>query len=41
MNLSREIFWNHPMIDEKINADLLLKYWKNKHEGLYNEIIKN
>ena len=29
------------MIDEKMNADDLLKYWKNKHEGLYNEIIKN
>ena len=29
------------MIDEKINADDLLKYWKNKNEGLYNEIIKN
>ena len=29
------------MIDEKMNADDLLKHWKNKHEGLYNEIIKN
>ena len=29
------------MIDEKTNADDLLKHWKNKHEGLYNEIIKN
>lgn len=29
------------MVDEKINADDLLKKWKNKHEGLYNEIINN
>ena len=29
------------MIDEKMNADDLLKHWKNMHEGLYNEIIKN
>ena len=29
------------MIDEKMNADDLLKHWKNKHEGLYNELIKN
>ena len=29
------------MIDEKMNADDLLKNWKNKHKGLYNEIIKN
>jgi intein/homing endonuclease len=29
------------MIDEKMNADDLLKNWKNNHRGLYNEIIKN
>ena len=29
------------MIDEKIKADDLIQHWKNKHEGLYNEIIKN
>ena len=29
------------MIDEKMITDDLPKYWKNKHEGLYNEIIKN
>ena len=29
------------MIDEKMNADDLLKNWKNNHRGLYNEIINN
>ena len=29
------------IIDEEMNADDLLKVWKNKHEGLYNEILKN
>lgn len=29
------------MIDEGMDADDLLKDWKNKHEGLYNEILKN
>ena len=29
------------MIDEKINSDDLLKQWKNKHERIYNKMIKN
>lgn len=29
------------MIDEKMNAEDLLEHWKSKHEGLFNEIIKN
>ena len=29
------------MIDEKINSDDLIKRWKNKHEKIYNKIIKN
>ena len=29
------------MIDEKINSDDLIKQWKNKHEKIYNKIIKN
>jgi hypothetical protein len=29
------------MIDEKRNADDLLKEWTHKHEKLYNEIINN
>ena len=29
------------MIDEKRNADELLKQWKHKHEKLYKEIINN
>lgn len=29
------------MIDEKINSDDLLKQWKDKHERIYNKMIKN
>ena len=29
------------MINEKINADDLIKYWKIKHSNLYNKIINN
>ena len=29
------------MVDEGMDADDLLKDWKNKHEGLYNELLKN
>ena len=29
------------MIDEKINADDLIQQWKNKHENIYNLLIKN
>lgn len=29
------------MIDEKINSDDLLKQWKDKHERIYNKLIKN
>ena len=29
------------MVDEGMDADDLLKNWKNNHRGLYNEIIKN
>ena len=29
------------MIDEKMNSDDLLKLWKDKHEKLYKEILKN
>ena len=29
------------MIDEKMNSDDLLKLWKNKHEALYKEMLKN
>ena len=29
------------MIDEKINSDDLLKQWKDKHEKIYNKMIKN
>ena len=29
------------MIDEKIYSDDLIKQWKNKHEKIYNKIIKN
>lgn len=28
------------MIDEKKNSDDLLKYWKDKHERIYNKILK-
>ena len=29
------------MIDEEINADDLIQQWKNKHEKMYNLLIKN
>ena len=29
------------MIDEKIKADDLIQHWKNKHENMYNLLIKN
>jgi intein/homing endonuclease len=29
------------VIDEKINADDLIQQWKNKHEKMYNLLIKN
>ena len=29
------------MIDEKIKADDLIQHWKNKHENIYNLLIKN
>ena len=29
------------MIDEKMNSDDLIKYWKEKHSYLYNKIINN
>ena len=29
------------MIDEKIEADGLIQHWKNKHENMYNLLIKN
>ena len=29
------------MIDEKINADDLIQQWKNRHENMYNLLIKN
>lgn len=29
------------MIDEKIKADALIQHWKNKHENMYNLLIKN
>ena len=29
------------MIDEKIKADDLVQHWKNKHENMYNLLIKN
>ena len=29
------------MIDEKIKADELIQHWKNKHENMYNLLIKN
>ena len=29
------------MIDEKINADDLIKYWKTKHSNLYDKILNN
>ena len=29
------------MIDEDMNADDLIQQWKNKHEKMYNLLIKN
>ena len=29
------------MIDEKIKADDLIQHWRNKHENIYNLLIKN
>ena len=29
------------MIDEKMKADDLIQHWKNKHENMYNLLIKN
>ena len=29
------------MIDEKINADDLIKHWKIKHSNLYDKILNN
>ena len=29
------------MIDEKLKADDLIQHWKNKHENMYNLLIKN
>ena len=29
------------MIDEKIKADDLIQHWRNKHENMYNLLIKN
>ena len=29
------------MIDEKIKAEDLIQHWKNKHENMYNLLIKN
>ena len=29
------------MIDEKINADDLIKHWKTKHSNLYDKILNN